>query len=127
MSDVVSPNAGLSVLAPQEPGHTGSGGSSEAFLETLESGLSQLSSRPDIQTDANALDSLSDPYAGAIGAEKSQMMAREDLTGAEAEAASAEAVEARFQKLYYELTHYQVAWRIAQNVQRDISQVLRGS
>ena len=39
---------------------------------------------------------------------------------------SSAALEARVKELYLGLTNYQVAWKIAQRMQQDTSQLLRG-
>ena len=50
------------------------------------------------------------------------------LAGAKGDApAEGRSLEDRVRSLYTELTHYQIAWKIAQNVQRDVGQVMRGS
>lgn len=41
--------------------------------------------------------------------------------------AAADALEARIKTLYFDLTNYQVAWKIAQRIQQDTSQLMRGS
>ncbi|MEM8978506.1 MAG: hypothetical protein AAGD04_03420 [Pseudomonadota bacterium] len=97
------------------------------FMEAFDKGLDTLSARPEFSGDTSALDQISGAYGGDVGVEKADIISETSQTAGEAGQAKTETMESRFQSLYFELTHYQVAWRIAQSVQRDISQVLRGS
>lgn len=99
-----------------------------AFMNVLDQGLNTLAQRPDMGTQANDMvDSLSADYSGNVGEAKFEIVGGEMARAERSSEANNVSLEDRVKSLYTELTHYQVAWKIAQNVQRDISQVLRGS
>jgi len=99
-----------------------------AFMNVLDSGLGTISQRPQLEPQADQLiDGLSGAYTGEVGEIKGDLIGG-DVGRAERDAQrGSESLEDRVRGIYTELTHYQVAWRIAQNVQRDVSQLLRGS
>lgn len=98
-----------------------------AFLSAFNSGLDTLSKRPELNSTSSPLDEVSGQFNGSVGETKATLVSDAGDGAAASAEEAAQSLETRFQTLYFELTHYQVAWRIAQNVQRDISQVLRGS
>lgn len=99
-----------------------------AFKDLMSEGLGTLSQRPNIESTADQLvTNLSGTYAGEVGQVKAELLGGEAAKIERSTEASNESLEDRIKNLYTELTHYQIAWKIAQNVQRDISQVLRGS
>lgn len=114
-------------MTPLHPNANPSVGNSE-FLDVLDRSLSQIASRPNPQsTSETAQDRLSSEYGGQVGQAKIQLNGGAPPDTDAASAAEGATLETRLQSLYFELTHYQIAWKIAQNVQRDVSQVLRGS
>jgi hypothetical protein len=70
---------------------------------------------------------------GPVGSLKNDLIsdvAREGTTsasGADESTSAEEALEDRVKTLYFELTDYQVAWRIAQKIPQDLTQILRGN
>lgn len=129
MTDAVSP------AVPGVPSETmfrtenrGRESDPSAFLDVLDQGLSRLASRPDMRSEADTIvEGLQSSYAGEVGHAKSEIVGGELARAERSTEANNVTLEDRIKGLYTELTHYQVAWKIAQNVQRDISQVLRGS
>lgn len=102
--------------------------SQRAFLDVLDQGLDRLSQRPDLTTQADrVVENLTGKYAGNVGHAMSEIVGGEAARIDRSTEAANLSLEDRVKSLYSELTHYQVAWRIAQNVQRDVSQVLRGN
>ena len=100
----------------------------DAFLDIFDQGLETLSQRPEIAHESDSyLDGLTGDFAGDVGNAKSEIVGGEAARAEQSSEANNATLEERITGLYTELTHYQVAWKIAQNVQRDISQVLRGS
>lgn len=99
----------------------------ESFMSAFDQGLDVLSKRPEFQEETTAMEAISGTYQGDVGEAKANMVGGQADPDVQTSEEAAQTLEERFQSLYFELTHYQIAWRIAQNVQRDISQVLRGS
>lgn len=97
------------------------------FFDMFDGGLDRLAQRPQPGEKLSEFDNLTEAYSGDVGAAKVEMFGGADMDGAQSEGAQQTSIEERLTSLYFELTHYQIAWKIAQNVQRDISQVLRGS
>jgi len=94
----------------------------------MNQGILTLSQRPTLESNADQMvSSLSGAYAGDVGQAKAEIVGGEAAQIERSTRESNESLENRIKSLYTELTHYQIAWKIAQNVQRDISQVLRGS
>lgn len=101
---------------------------STAFMSMLDSGLGTLTQRPEFGSPANQIvRDMSAGYSGDVGAAKADIVGGEAARLEQSSQAGNESLEERVKGLYFELTHYQIAWKIAQNVQRDISQVLRGN
>lgn len=99
-----------------------------AFLNVLDKGLGTLSQRPELSPPAtDMMDNMTGAYVGDVGQAKGEIVGGEAARAEQSTEAGNATLEDRVKNLYTELTHYQVAWKIAQNVQRDISQVLRGS
>lgn len=99
-----------------------------AFLNLLDQGLGQLTQRPDLASQSDRMTGdLSGQYSGDVGDAKLDLVGGEAARVDQSSEAANLSLEDRVKSLYSELTHYQIAWKIAQNVQRDISQVLRGS
>lgn len=66
---------------------------------------------------------------GVVGELKADMVAAEPKPNAaspESEGVQ-DALEDRVRSLYADLTSYQVAWRIAQKIPQDLTQILRGT
>lgn len=100
----------------------------QAFLDVLDNGLSTIAQRPNLDPASQQLQTqLSGSYSGDVGAAKAEIVGGEAARAERSTEAANTSLEERIQNIYTELTHYQVAWKIAQNVQRDVSQVLRGS
>lgn len=99
-----------------------------AFLNVLDQGINTLAQRPSVERQTDDLvEGLSADYAGDVGEAKFDIIGGELARAERSSESNNLTLEDRVKNLYTELTHYQVAWKIAQNVQRDISQVLRGS
>lgn len=99
----------------------------DSFMNAFDQGLDVLSKRPEFQEETSAMEEISGTYQGDVGELKANLVGHQNEDATPSSEEAAQTLEERFQSLYFELTHYQIAWRIAQNVQRDISQVLRGS
>lgn len=72
---------------------------------------------------------LVDGSGGVVGELKADMVAAEpkaDAVSPENEGIQ-DALEDRVRTLYADLTSYQVAWRIAQKIPQDLTQILRGT
>lgn len=99
-----------------------------AFLSIMDRGLDRISQRPELEPESDRLvEGLSGSYAGEVGDAKKDIVGGDVGRAERASQSGSESLEDRMRNIYTELTHYQVAWRIAQNVQRDVSQLLRGS
>lgn len=127
MVDAISATASLSDVGKLYQDNTQANLDTDAFLNAFDQGLGTLAKRPEFQEDVTMVDRLSGQYAGEVGESKADILAQSSAGVEEGSEANAQTLEERFQSLYFEMTHYQVAWKIAQNVQRDVSQVLRGS
>ncbi len=99
----------------------------KTFFDMFDEGIGRLAQRPDLNEDVTDMDKLTSDYAGDVGKAKVDILGGAEVRADQAEGAQQASLEQRLTSLYFELTHYQVAWRIVQNVQRDVSQVLRGS
>lgn len=105
-----------------------------SFSQLAERALATTVQRPNTQSlSENIRQELVDPTKGAVGTEKSEIITGANLsanaTGAPGtdDASLQQAIEGRVMDLYVDLTNYQIAWKIAQRMQQDISQLLRGS
>lgn len=130
MTDAVSAIGSPTALEPMKPAHANGAGevNQNEFLDVLDRGISQIANRPSPQsTSETAGEGFSAEYGGSVGQAKIDMNGGAQPDTEAASAAEGQTLETRIQSLYFELTHYQIAWKIAQNVQRDVSQVLRGS
>lgn len=127
MSTPVSPTAGLEDVKSLYGADRAPGLDTDAFLKVFDQGIGTLSARPNFDGNVGAVDRLTGAYEGDVGAAKAEMIAGAQTEAENSSEAQAANLEERFQTLYFELTHYQIAWKIAQNVQRDVTQVLRGS
>lgn len=104
------------------------------FADMLQGAIERTALRPSTQrSEPTGLDLLTNASTGPVGEARSQLVS--EVASADPSAAGAEkngesalqaATEARMRALYLDLTNYQVAWRIAQRMQQDISQLLRG-
>lgn len=75
---------------------------------------------------------LTENSAGQVGSEKLVLVSSVQRPGAtpRGEApveSSMDQMEARVTAMYADLTNYQVAWKIAQRIQQDTSQLMKGS
>lgn len=95
----------------------------------LETAMSSVTDGPGVQSSTDQIAAeLSGDASGTVEREKSEMMGGSSGDGSEApeDTAKAELVE-RYEKLYGEMTTFQVAWSIARRVQQDTAQLLRGN
>ncbi len=105
-----------------------------SFSQLAERALATAVQRPNTQNIAeNNRQELVDPAKGAVGIEKSEIVTGADMSTNPSgepmadDASLQQAIEGRVMDLYVDLTNYQIAWKIAQRMQQDISQLLRGS
>lgn len=98
-----------------------------------EEALSQAVSRPNSETSMDAARSdLVGPASGDYADIKEGLVSDVDRPGATTQTDINETdnvqamTEERVQALYYDLTNYQIAWKIAQRMQQDITQLMRG-
>lgn len=129
MTSPVSPTAGIENITAVYGGRAERPSpDTDAFLQALDRGIGTLTTRPDPGPEnKSSLDAVQNEYGGDVGAAKVEMLGGNAVPDEAASGAEGRTLEQRMQSLYMELTHYQIAWRIAQNVQRDISQLMRGS
>jgi len=93
---------------------------------------SALSNPDDLSPNDSIRAGITSPTGGAVGNEKSEIVSEIDRPGAEnSSAQNSEDVHDqiidRSRVLYTDLTVYNVAWSVAMRVQKDVSQLLRGS
>lgn len=97
--------------------------------DALQTAVSKVSVAPG--SNASGQDLRGELTGGVVGEAKLDVMSdvtRPGVTPHEAPPQDQTAeIEQRFQKLYLELTNFQVAWAIARRTQQDISQLLRGN
>ncbi len=105
-----------------------------SFSQLAERALATAVQRPNTQDPSeNMRQELVDPSKGAVGIEKSGIVTGADMpadpsgTSSTNDVSPQQAIEGRVMDLYVDLTNYQIAWKIAQRMQQDISQLLRGS
>lgn len=105
----------------------------ENLSSLVQEALSHTVSRPNAATPLDAARAdLAGPAEGAYADLKEGLISDVDRTSAEAQTdlEDTENVQAmteeRVQALYYDLTNYQIAWKIAQRMQQDITQLMRG-
>jgi len=105
----------------------------ENLARLAESALSRAIARPDTTSPLdNVRSELTESARGQIGDLKGDLLSTVERPGAETPAAETASedmqaqTEVRVRELYYDLTNYQVAWKIAQRMQQDITQLLRG-
>ncbi|WP_028957531.1 hypothetical protein [Sulfitobacter sp. 20_GPM-1509m] len=104
------------------------------FAEIASKAVGVAVQRPDSSPNAleNERSSLMGSIDGSVREEKMQILSRVERTGGAPRtdqvdhSDSSEVLEERVRSLYFELTNYQVAWKIAQRMQQDTSQLLRG-
>ncbi|MFQ6550995.1 hypothetical protein AAD018_001450 [Aestuariibius insulae] len=82
-------------------------------------------------TEASNQNLMDELRQGSVGEVKNEMMSDVTRPGTPSKEATpgeeTAEIEDRFQKLYLELTNFQVAWAIARRTQQDVSQLLRGN
>lgn len=130
MTSGVSPVAGatdISAMQGLDRASFAQDGGADAFLNVFDKGLDRLAQRPDMKPDSSALQEMTEGYSGPVGAEKASILAGAESRVEQADGEQATNIEDRLTSLYFELTNYQVAWKIVQSLQRDMSQLLRGS
>jgi hypothetical protein len=102
----------------------------DGFAEVLEGTLAQTLSRPGTGDDPGEAAALTQSVHGPVGAERAAMDAGpgqgEQPSGPDGSEMVQEHHEDRLRDLYLDLAQYQVAWRIIQKIQQDISQLMRG-
>lgn len=102
------------------------------FQEVAESAIATAIDRPRGAAEVtHHREELLGGLNGEIGEAKSELVSDVARAGTEqlfetSEDAEA-ALEDRMMSLYFDLTEYQVAWRIAQKIPQDLSQILKGS
>lgn len=103
------------------------------FVELATSAIEAAAARPSFgdQLGASRL-ALTENSAGQVGSEKLVLVSSVQRPGAtpRGEApveSSMDQMEARVTAMYADLTNYQVAWKIAQRIQQDTSQLMKGS
>jgi hypothetical protein len=103
------------------------------FVQLATSAIETAAARPTFheQLGASRL-ALTEQNAGLVGTEKFNLMSGVQRPGTaphtEAPAQSSmDQMEARVTAMYVDLTNYQVAWKIAQRIQQDVSQLMKGS
>ena len=102
------------------------------FSQLVEDAIGKAVERPHtedaIGDEARHLTSAAE---GVVGTEKVALLSDVARPGATPKPETTETVqqqtEARVKELYVDLTNYQVAWKIAQRIQQDITQLMRGS
>lgn len=106
----------------------------EAFNNFFQNAIEKAAVRPAAEGALpTQVDLLTGSTTGPVGEAKTGLVAETSSATASGTENSAtdtqmqEATEARMRALYTDLTNYQIAWRIAQRMQQDISQLLRGS
>jgi hypothetical protein len=103
------------------------------FVELATSAIEAAAARPSFGDQAGSSRlALTDHSAGQVGSEKLGLVSTVQRPGAapRGEApveSSMDQMEARVMAMYADLTNYQVAWKIAQRIQQDISQLMKGS
>lgn len=102
------------------------------FAKMVDGGLGAALSNPDSFSPGDTMRAtIASPTGGAVGDEKEGMVSGIDRPGVENTAETSEQVHDnlidRSRVLYTDLTVYNVAWSVAMRVQKDISQLLRGS
>ena len=103
------------------------------FVELATSAIEAAASRPSFgdQLGTSRL-ALTDHSAGQVGSEKLNLVSSVQRPGAAPRGetpveSSMDQMEARVTAMYADLTNYQVAWKIAQRIQQDTSQLMKGS
>jgi hypothetical protein len=102
------------------------------FMEMLHGAIETAASRPSFGDEIGQQRSgLTEGTSGRVGAEKLDFVSSVERPGAtpraEApEASSSDHLEERMMSMYSDLTNYQIAWKIAQRIQQDVSQLMKG-
>ncbi|MEL6573710.1 MAG: hypothetical protein AAFQ64_18810 [Pseudomonadota bacterium] len=100
----------------------------EVFADLLQGAIERAAIRP---TAEGALPSdvelLTEAGIGPVGEARSRVDPEARASEADTKEGLQAESEARMRSLYLDLTNYQIAWRIAQRMQQDISQLLRGT
>ncbi len=102
------------------------------FATLMEDAISKAVERPYTE-DAIGHEArhLTSQGEGIVATEKVALVSDVERPGATPKAESSDTVqeqtEERVRELYVDLTNYQVAWKIAQRIQQDITQLMRGS
>jgi hypothetical protein len=105
----------------------------ENLSSLAEQALSQAVSRPNAATPMDAArNELLGPASGEFADLKAGLVSEVERPGVaqdvdpDASSELQQTTEDRVQSLYYDLTNYQIAWKIAQRMQQDITQLMRG-
>ncbi len=103
----------------------------DSFSRLVGDAIEKAVNRPAYGADAGQGVGQPDPSDEVIRSEKMSMLSDVERPGAEPKPVETQDVqqqtEDRLRSLYVDLTNYQIAWKIAQRVQQDTSQLLRGN
>ncbi len=117
--------ANLTDLASDAAKEVIAAGNLSDAMEGAMSGILEMPGR-DVET-LNFKDTLTGAADDNVTREKTGLMSESAADGkAESAEDSLEPLMARYEKLYADMTVFQVAWSIARRVQQDTSQLLRG-
>lgn len=103
------------------------------FVEIVQNALETAAARPTFgDSMAASRADLVQGVSGTVGSEKLDLVSGVARPGAvprptPPEAAPMAQLEQRVMDMYADLTNYQIAWKIAQRIQQDTSQLLKGS
>ena len=102
-------------------------GNAEDFMRVALSAVEIAAVRPNHSGQMTGeIEEISGDLSGSVGGLKADMTPAGKAEGSDNSDALQRAVEDRTVNMYVELTHYNIAWKIAQRLQQDITQVIRG-
>ncbi len=124
---VTAVGAGADLARVTNPVEAGMAMQGDAVSRGVETALSRALSLPGAAP-AGPADTVGvmNGRDGPVGAEKSAVVSG-DHTQTDAVADPLAGVSARLRGLYSEMTHWQVAWSIAQRTQQDTNHLLKGN
>ncbi len=104
------------------------------FSRIAEKAIGSAVQRPHVEENRDAARrALVDPTKGVVGEARSEVVSTVERPGAPKKevindsASLQDQQQERIRALYLDLTNYQIAWKIAQRMQQDITQLMRGS